>query len=460
MFRKIIKGLKDVWCGTLEFDTEPKKGSFNPVTSDGVYDAINGASGAKEIVYFEVDPSDPPSGIYAAITEALSNNKLPAIRSDGKLYLYTSTGTDRYDFVGVFDGDVGYELITVWIGDAVNVDKLESSLGFVAVPENGTAETPAWAKVCEVEPVGYIGYTTHGLALLFNLDRNNEDNESVTSGMFVLDVGTNQRQNSNACNASWMAYTPGTDEYSKILGVKLIAKYGVPSNPAYHPYPVHKVEVWVKYYGSNPILVNALQNARYNSGYGMGQNPYKFPEGHHADTQTTEPHYEDTEEYIYREYYYAAESPVVTTPKSFMITPKSDWLIFDGSNTLLFGSVFSSASSEFIGDKMRMAMRDGETKYCIEAAKLGVYSVIGTINVQWTGTPVNKIGHIYGYEIDFSKNFDIKRIGTMPAFVKITSSAQDFYKLSVTMPASVIDAPIGVKISMSFQIQYLGNVEG
>jgi hypothetical protein len=106
-----------------------------------------------------------------------------------------------------------------------------------------------------------------------------------------------------------------------------------------------------------------------------------------------------------------------------------------------------------------MIIRDGETKYCIEGAKLGVYKLVGTINVKWTGTPVNRIGSIYGYEIDFSKNFDIKRLGTLPALVKITSSAQDFYKLSIPMPASVIDAPIGVQISMSFQIQYLGNVE-
>lgn len=43
MFKKIIKGLKDVWCGSLEFDTTPKAGSYNPVTSDGVYKAIQGS---------------------------------------------------------------------------------------------------------------------------------------------------------------------------------------------------------------------------------------------------------------------------------------------------------------------------------------------------------------------------------------------------------------------------------
>ena len=43
MFKKIIKGLKDVWCGSLEFDTTPKAGSYNPVTSDGIYNAIKGS---------------------------------------------------------------------------------------------------------------------------------------------------------------------------------------------------------------------------------------------------------------------------------------------------------------------------------------------------------------------------------------------------------------------------------
>lgn len=40
MFKKIIKGLKDVWCGSLEFDTTPKAGSYNPVTSEGIFEAI------------------------------------------------------------------------------------------------------------------------------------------------------------------------------------------------------------------------------------------------------------------------------------------------------------------------------------------------------------------------------------------------------------------------------------
>jgi len=132
MFRKIIKGLKDVWCGTLEFDTEPKKGSFNPVTSEGVYEAINGAGGAKEIVYFDVDPSAPPSGIYEAIGEALANNKEPVIKNDGAVYFYSSTGTDKYVFVGGYDTDVvNYTTVTVSDDDSVVKETVDTIEGMV-----------------------------------------------------------------------------------------------------------------------------------------------------------------------------------------------------------------------------------------------------------------------------------------------------------------------------------------
>lgn len=419
----------------------------------------SGSTGAKEIVYFEVDPSDPPSGIYEAIGEALSNGKLPAIRSDGKLYQYTSTDTDFYTFVGVFSNDgVGYESFKVYAQDYVQVDEHNASLGHVALPSSGTEEHPAWAKVCELELDSLSGYTTYGLTLLFTSELSNLEGEHVESGIFVADVGSNWNSNSNSCNASWMAYTPG-GEYSKILGIKLIGKFGVPSNPVLSPYPIYKIEVWVKYYGGNGIIVNALQNTRFNSNYGVVQGMYKFPDNHIATPQSTEPSYSDTEEYVYKNFFYPAESPSVTDLKSFMITPRSDWLTFDGTHDLIFGSVFSAASEEVAGDKIRMIIRDGETKYCIEGAKLGVYKFIGTINVRWAGTPVNKIGSVYGYEIDFSKNFNLKRLGTMPALVKITASAKNFYKLTIPMPASVIDAPPGIEVNMSFQIQYLGDVE-
>ena len=418
----------------------------------------SGSAGAKEIVYFEIDPSDPPSGIYDDIAEVLSNGKLPAIRSDGKLYQYTSTGTDRYVFVGVFSNDgVGYEIFDVYSDDNVQVDEHNASLGYAALPSSGSEEHPAWAKVCELEPKPQQTYTTYGLALLFTAEHPSNYGKNTESGILAIDVGSNWFSNNNCCNASWMAYTPG-GEYSKILGVKIIGKYGVPSNPALAPYPIYKIEVWVKYYGGHDILVNALQNAMYFTGMVQGDF-FKFPEGHTAVPQSTEPSYADTEEYKYKEFFYPAESPSVTALKSSMLTSRSDWLTFDGTHNLIFGSVFSSGPEEVAGDKLRMVIRDGETKYCVEGAKLGVYLFIGTINARWTGTPVNKIGSIFGFEIDFSKNFSFKKICTKPALAKITSSAQDFYKMSIPLPASAIDAPPGLEISMSFQIQYLGNVE-
>lgn len=310
----------------------------------------SGSTGAKEIVYFDVDTASPPSGIYAAITEALSNNKLPAIRSDGKLYLYTSTGTDRYDFVGVFDGDVGYELFTVWIGDAVNVDKLSASLGYATLPASGTEGTPAWAKVCELELDNFSGYTSYGLALLFTSDHMNQTDAPSESGIFVLDVGSDQSRNSNSRNASWLAYTPGAP-YQKILGIKVIAKYGVPSNPAYAPYPFYKAEVWVKYYGSSNIIVKALQDSRYNSFYGMVQRLYKFPENHIATTQSTEPSYSDTEEYTYRTKFYAAKIPNSAPDNAFYVNRGGEWVkAYDLTVIPIEGFPVDSEDYDKIGD--------------------------------------------------------------------------------------------------------------
>ena len=278
-----------------------------------------GPSGAKEIVYFDIDPSDPPSGLYNDIGTVLSNNKLPAIRSDGKLYMYSSTGTDRYVFVGVFSTDgVGYEEFSVYTDDNVQADKHNASLGYAALPSSGTEEHPAWAKVCELEPKPQQTYTTYGLALLFTAEHPSDDGKNTESGILAIDVGSDWFTNSNCCNASWMAYTPG-NEYSKILGVKLIGKYGVPSDPTRAPYPVYKVEVWVKYYGSHNILVNALQNAMYFTGMVQGDF-FKFPEGHIAIPQSTEPSYADTEEYKYKNFFYPAESPSVAYTYSQSLT--------------------------------------------------------------------------------------------------------------------------------------------
>ena len=290
--------------------------------------SAGGPSGAKEIVYFDIDTSDPPSGIYEDIGETLSNGKLPAIRSDGKLYQYTSTGTEVYNFVGVFSHrDTGYEWFEVLMDDTVQVGKVDASLGYVTLPGSGTQGQPAWAKVCELdlsELMG-LGYSSYGLALLFTSDHVNQTDEPLESGIFAFDLGTNQHTNSNSRNASWLAYTTGAP-YQKILGVKVIVKCGIPSNPAYAPYPIYKAEVWVKYYGSSNIIVNALQNSRYNYNYGMVQGLYKFPENHIATPQSAEPSYDDTEEYIYRSHFYPTKLPNSAPDDAFYVNRGGEWV--------------------------------------------------------------------------------------------------------------------------------------
>lgn len=88
-----------------------------------------GPSGAKEIVYFEIDPSDPPSGIYDDITVALSNDKEPVIKIDGSVYFYTATGTDKYVFVGGYTKEaVGYTEIEVSDDDSVTSKSVDDKV--------------------------------------------------------------------------------------------------------------------------------------------------------------------------------------------------------------------------------------------------------------------------------------------------------------------------------------------
>jgi hypothetical protein len=79
------------------------------------------------------------------------------------------------------------------------------------------------------------------------------------------------------------------------------------------------------------------------------------------------------------------------------------------------------------------------------------------LKVKWDGVPLNKIGSVSGYELDFSKRFAVN-LGTMPSMAAITASAQDFYGLTIPVPASFIDAPVGLQIAVVLQITYLGDV--
>lgn len=85
MFKKIIKGLKDVWCGSLEFDTTPKAGSFNPVTSEGIYKAIQGSvipANVDVIKWSDVLAADDKSVFETRIQADISSGIEPVLLDD------------------------------------------------------------------------------------------------------------------------------------------------------------------------------------------------------------------------------------------------------------------------------------------------------------------------------------------------------------------------------------------
>ena len=96
--------------GAFFVDDKVEENSGNLVTSGAVHDAINGAGGAKEIVYFDIESIDnPPPGLYLNIQTAITNGKIPVIRYDGALYYfdkeYLEDDSPAYSFAGRLDSD-------------------------------------------------------------------------------------------------------------------------------------------------------------------------------------------------------------------------------------------------------------------------------------------------------------------------------------------------------------------
>ena len=96
--------------GAFFVDDKVEENSGNLVTSGAVHDAINGAGGAKEIVYFDIESIDnPPPGLYMNIQTAITNGKIPVIRYDGALYYfdkeYIDNDSPAYSFAGRLDSD-------------------------------------------------------------------------------------------------------------------------------------------------------------------------------------------------------------------------------------------------------------------------------------------------------------------------------------------------------------------
>lgn len=142
---------------------------------------------------------------------------------------------------------------------------------------------------------------------------------------------------------------------------------------------------------------------------------------------------------------------------SCLLTPVSEWQTLNGTDTVLRYVWSSGAPTAVTGDKIRLATAEGQTNYRVEVAALGAYRIDGIIHVKWDGTPVNKTGSIYGFAVDFSRNFNVI-LGRQSQVIEIPYNQQPYYGFGFQVPASYIDAPNGVKFAIQLLVEYLGPV--
>ena len=142
---------------------------------------------------------------------------------------------------------------------------------------------------------------------------------------------------------------------------------------------------------------------------------------------------------------------------SCLLTTSSEWQTLDGTDTVLRYVWPTGTPTAVTGDKIRLATAEGQTKYRVEVAALGAYRADVILHVKWDGTPVNKTGHIFGFPVDFSKNFTAI-VGRHTNIIEVPLSQQDYYGFGFQVHASSIDAPNGVKLSIQALVEYLGPV--
>lgn len=142
---------------------------------------------------------------------------------------------------------------------------------------------------------------------------------------------------------------------------------------------------------------------------------------------------------------------------SCLLTSSSDWQTLDGTDVTLRNIWSTGTPIAVTGDKIRLAINGGQTKYRVEVAKLGAYRVDVILRVKWDGTPVNKTGKIFGFAVDFSKHFETI-VGRQSNIIEISGNDQAYYGFGFQVHASEIDAPNGVKLSIQVLVEYLGPV--
>lgn len=84
MIRKTIKGgdFKSQMVGELVFDQVPEEGSFNPVTSDGIFKALGGCTSVEEKLKVIAAALNDLNARVAAIESVAANNNIGSVIAD------------------------------------------------------------------------------------------------------------------------------------------------------------------------------------------------------------------------------------------------------------------------------------------------------------------------------------------------------------------------------------------
>lgn len=84
MIRKTIKGgdFKSQMVGELVFDQVPEEGSFNPVTSDGIFNALGGCTSVEEKLEVIAAALNDLNARVAAIESVAADNNIGSVIAD------------------------------------------------------------------------------------------------------------------------------------------------------------------------------------------------------------------------------------------------------------------------------------------------------------------------------------------------------------------------------------------
>lgn len=84
MIRKIVEGreYESQMIGELFFDKEPKKGSFDPVTSDGIFKALGGCSSVEEKLKVIAAALNDLNARIEALESVAADNNIGSVIAD------------------------------------------------------------------------------------------------------------------------------------------------------------------------------------------------------------------------------------------------------------------------------------------------------------------------------------------------------------------------------------------